>query len=92
MLTSTKNVFDELGDGYTLLSIGTQATSRDLWLHASKMAKVPLKIIHQEIGSDLDRYEASWVLVRPDQFVAWTCEEPEVTPSLINGLLEHLKG
>lgn len=92
ILTSTKNVFDELGDGYTLLSIGTHVKSHDLWLQASKIAKIPLKIIHQEIGSDLDRYEASWVLVRPDQFVAWTSDEPEVTPSMISGLLEHLKG
>jgi heme/copper-type cytochrome/quinol oxidase subunit 2 len=31
-------------------------------------------------GLGADRYEAKWVLVRPDDFVAWTSQEETVSP------------
>jgi heme/copper-type cytochrome/quinol oxidase subunit 2 len=31
-------------------------------------------------GQGAERYEAKWVLVRPDDFVAWTSQEETVSP------------
>jgi hypothetical protein len=92
MLTSATNLFEALGSGYSLLCVGTQASARDLWLQASDVEGIPLQIIHQDVGGEADRYEASWILVRPDQFVAWTSDVPEIDIHLIHTLLQHLKG
>jgi hypothetical protein len=66
------NVYDCLGEGYTLLSMGNDAASEDQWREAAEAAAIPLTVIHLDAGTQRDRYEASWALVRPDQFVAWT--------------------
>jgi hypothetical protein len=92
MLSSATNLFEELGSGYSLLCVGTQACVRHLWLQASEAEGMPLKIIHQDVGGEADRYEAAWILVRPDQFVVWTSEVPEIDIHQIHALLQHLKG
>lgn len=91
-LSSFTNLFEELGSGYSLLCVGTQASARDLWLQAADAEGVPLKMIHQDVGGEADRYEASWILVRPDQFVAWTSDVPDIDTHQIHALLQHLKG
>ena len=92
MLASATHLFEELGSAYSLLCVGTQASARDLWLQAADAEGVPLKLIHQDVGGEADRYEASWVLVRPDQFVAWTSDVPDIDIHHIHALLQHLKG
>lgn len=66
------NVYDFLGEGYSLISIGNAAASEQLWREMAEAASVPLALIHIETGTQADRYDVSWALVRPDQFVAWT--------------------
>jgi heme/copper-type cytochrome/quinol oxidase subunit 2 len=38
-------------------------------------------------GLGADRYEAKWVLVRPDDFVAWTSQEETVSPQTAASVL-----
>ncbi len=37
---------------------------------------LPLKIVRDTLADNRTAYEAKMILVRPDQFVAWTSNEP----------------
>lgn len=92
MLSSGRNIFEELGHGYTLLCVATDAAHRQIWAQAAKDAGIPLKIIHQEKGSQADRYEMAWVLVRPDQFIAWTSESVQTDAGEVRAVLHRVQG
>lgn len=92
MLSNGKNVFEMLGDGFTLLALGSGSTDTQVLIDAAATADVPLNVIHEHVGTQADRYEARWVLVRPDQFVAWVSEEPTITPALAHQLFKRMRG
>lgn len=92
MLGNAHNVFDLLGDGFTLLALGADSTDAQVLTDAAAAAGVPLKVIHEHAGSHADRYEARWILVRPDQFVAWVSEEQTIHPDLAHQLFKRLRG
>ena len=71
-LSSGRNVFEELSDGFTLLAFGAE----DRRLRRSKPPHVRavfrLKIVRDTYADELKDYGARLVLIRPDQYVAWT--------------------
>ena len=71
-LSSGRNVFEELGDGFALLTFGDSGA--DAFLRAGKALKIPLKVVADSCAGERARYEAAFVLVRPDQFVAWASD------------------
>jgi hypothetical protein len=73
-------VFDNLGADFTLLCIGTSQANARVFSEAAAALSVPLKMVALASGQGADRYEAKWVLVRPDDFVAWTSQEETVSP------------
>lgn len=91
-LASGENVFEVLGAGYTLLAFGTDDANRQVLVDAAQAAGVPLSVVHQAHGSEADRYEASWVLVRPDQFIAWVGESPQVNAKHAQALFQRIRG
>ncbi len=91
-LASGENVFEVLGAGYTLLAFGTDDANRQVLVDAAQAAGVPLNVVHQAYGSEADRYEASWVLVRPDQFIAWVGESPQVNAKQAQALFQRIRG
>jgi 4-hydroxyisophthalate hydroxylase len=72
VLPSGRNVFEELGDGFTLLVLGDDKATADAFAAAARSLGVPLQIVRDASDAGCSRYEAALVLVRPDQFVAWT--------------------
>jgi 2-polyprenyl-6-methoxyphenol hydroxylase-like FAD-dependent oxidoreductase len=92
MLPNGRNVFEVLGDGFTLIALGTDSTETQVLIDAAATAGVPLNVIQEKAGSEADRYEAHWILVRPDQFVAWVSEEPTINPTLAHELFKRLRG
>lgn len=76
MLDAGRNVFDELGPGFTLLDLGASREAVEAFRTAAADLSLPLVVVACPRGSEADRYEAALVLVRPDQFVAWTSREP----------------
>jgi 2-polyprenyl-6-methoxyphenol hydroxylase-like FAD-dependent oxidoreductase len=80
-LSSGRNVFDELGRGFTLIDLGAPAASADAFARAAERLSIPLALIRDTAADGRERYGASLILARPDQFVAWAsseaCDDPE---------------
>jgi 2-polyprenyl-6-methoxyphenol hydroxylase-like FAD-dependent oxidoreductase len=73
-LSSGRNVFEELGDGFTLFSFGTNDGALAEFERAAKAQRIPLKVVRDSRAGGRERYKASLVLTRPDQFVAWVSD------------------
>jgi len=79
-LSSGRNVFEELGDGLTLISLDADASISSAFATAAEAMRIPLKVIRDSRAGGRERYEAAHVLVRPDQFVAWAGNDRPVEP------------
>lgn len=77
-LSSGGNVFDRLGEGFVLLDlIGADAVAAEFG-DAAKRLGIPLTVVSDPHADLRAFYAADLVLVRPDQFVAWTSDGPGV--------------
>jgi len=70
-LASGENVFEILGEQFTLLAFDASAEDVQVVVNAARRQGMALTVRLESKGSEADRYQARWVLVRPDQFVAW---------------------
>jgi 2-polyprenyl-6-methoxyphenol hydroxylase-like FAD-dependent oxidoreductase len=84
LLSSGRNVYEELGDGFTLLAFDADETETAAFDTAARALSIPLKIV-RDSNDGIQRYGARLVLVRPDQFVAWAGNEaaPALDPERI---------
>ena len=72
--SSGKNIYDELGAGFTLLVMGGPTSAVEAFREAAVDLSLPLTIVMAHSGDQTARYAARLVLVRPDQFVAWAAD------------------
>lgn len=76
VLSSGRNVFEELGSGYTLLAFGADDSASRRVIGeleaAARAAKMPLKVVRDSYDCGREAYESKLTLVRPDQYVAWS--------------------
>jgi 4-hydroxyisophthalate hydroxylase len=72
LLSSGRNVFEELGPGFTLLAFGDQDEATRAFADAARARNVPLKIVRDTYAQGRTAYAAQLALVRPDQYVVWT--------------------
>jgi hypothetical protein len=82
-LSSGRNVFDELGDGFTLLALDRTDAEAAPFREAATRLGIPLTVIRDSRTGGRERYEASLVLVRPDQFVAWAGDESRCADMIV---------
>jgi 4-hydroxyisophthalate hydroxylase len=79
LLSSGRNVFEELGDGFTLFAFDRDETTAVAFAQAAKALHVPLKIVCDSFDQGRRAYEAKFILVRPDRYIAWTENSPRTT-------------
>jgi 4-hydroxyisophthalate hydroxylase len=89
VLSSGRNVFEELGHGFTLLAFDAGAVDMQEIEQAAVSLAVPLKVIADSYREGREAYGSRLILVRPDQFVAWT---GEAAPGDVLALLRKLSG
>lgn len=79
VLSSGANVYEKLGAGFTLLAIGAAPAAVQSFRDAAAALKIPLHLVEDAGTGETARYEAKLVLIRPDQFVAWTSRDAHIT-------------
>jgi 2-polyprenyl-6-methoxyphenol hydroxylase-like FAD-dependent oxidoreductase len=82
-LSSGRNVFEELGQGFTLLAFDAEPSDVAHVEQATARRKVPLKIIGDTRAGRRESYGCKLILVRPDQFIAWCGDEISDADALI---------
>ncbi len=92
LLSSGENVFEALGPGFTLLAIGVPQTTVDRFRQAAAEQNLPLTVCVAAPEGEVLRYDADLVLVRPDEFVAWTANTPEPGEADIRQVLGMIQG
>jgi hypothetical protein len=80
-LSCGKNVFEELGKGFTLIDLGAGGAAA-AFEQAASQSNVPLKVIRDVAADGREKYQSRLILVRPDQFIAWT-EDETPPPSVL---------
>lgn len=73
-LSCGANVYERLGEGFTLLAFGADAQCVEAFAAAAKRLGAPLRIVTDERAGEVADYGHGLVLVRPDQFVAFAGE------------------
>lgn len=89
VLSSGRNVYEALGTGFTLLAFGAPEASARAIADAAHSLSIPLTVIEDSFADGREAYEHRLVLVRPDQFVAWT---GDAAPSDSAALMRQVAG
>jgi 2-polyprenyl-6-methoxyphenol hydroxylase-like FAD-dependent oxidoreductase len=85
-LSNGRDVFAELGRGFTLLALDADPAG---FAAAAEVVRLPLTVVRDTRNGPLGRYGAGLVLVRPDQYVAWVSDE---APADAAGILRRVAG
>jgi 2-polyprenyl-6-methoxyphenol hydroxylase-like FAD-dependent oxidoreductase len=76
LLSSGRNIFEELGAGFTLLAFGDEDATAAAFAQAAQRLRVPLKVVRDSYDQGRREYKAKFILVRPDRYAAWVGNEP----------------
>ncbi|MFZ3359570.1 MAG: FAD-dependent monooxygenase [Xanthobacteraceae bacterium] len=83
LLSSGRNVFEELGADFTLLAFDGEDETAAAFEKAARLLGVPLKIVCDSYGDGRTAYEAKLILVRPDRYVAWAGDNVPGDPAAV---------
>jgi 2-polyprenyl-6-methoxyphenol hydroxylase-like FAD-dependent oxidoreductase len=83
------SLYDHFGSGFTLLQTSNDSEGVKRATDQARAMSIPLKVLTSPDARLQSRYEARFVLIRPDQHVAW---RGAVIPDDVAGLLRHVTG
>ena len=75
-LSSGRNVFEELGPEYTLVALTTDPRPGEAFEAAAREIGLPLRVLTDTFDGQRTAYRRRFILIRPDQYVAWTGDTP----------------
>jgi 4-hydroxyisophthalate hydroxylase len=76
VLSSGVSVFERLADGFTLIALGADREPAAAFQAAATDLEVPLHVVADTLDGPRAAYGQRFILVRPDQHVAWTGNDP----------------
>jgi len=75
-LSSGRDIFEELGRGYTLVALAEDPRQAAAAFQAAAgELRVPLRVLTDTFDGPRAAYKRRFILVRPDQYVAWAGDE-----------------
>jgi 4-hydroxyisophthalate hydroxylase len=84
VLSSGRNVFEQLGSGtFSLLALAGDPEGAEPVLAAAKALRVPLRLVADTAGGQRAAYGRRFILVRPDQHVAWAGDDLPADPAAV---------
>ncbi len=87
LLSSGRNVFEELGRDYTLIALTQDLAPVAAFEETARAMLMPLHVLADTFEGGRTAYGCQYILVRPDQHVAWAGNEPPADPA---GLLRRV--
>jgi hypothetical protein len=88
-LQDGRSLFDLFGPEWTLLALGPQPPPTGPFEAAARARGLDLRVVPLPDSTLHDLYEASLVLIRPDQIVAWRGEGVQQADALVAQVLGH---
>jgi 4-hydroxyisophthalate hydroxylase len=88
-LSSGRNVFQELGRGYTLIALTEDRRPAAAFRAAARALRIPLRVLVDTFKDERTAYGCRFILVRPDQYAAWAGND---LPSDLTTLLRKVVG
>lgn len=82
-LSSGRNVFEELGTGFTLLAFDAPEGAAQQFAQAAKAHNLPLKVLTDSFQGGREAYGRRLALVRPDQYVVWAGDAAPPDPAAV---------
>jgi len=82
-LSSGRNVFEELGRGYTLIALTGDRRPVAAFRTAAAALGIPLRVIVDTFAAERAAYGSRLILVRPDQHAAWTGNDLPADPATV---------
>jgi 2-polyprenyl-6-methoxyphenol hydroxylase-like FAD-dependent oxidoreductase len=93
LLSSGRNVFEELGEEFTLFAFDADDGAVPAFEKAAKTLNVPLKTVRDSYSDGRLAYEAKLILVRPDRYIAWTgMTAPDDAARVIGSAVGRVQG
>ena len=81
LLSSGRNVFEELGRDFTLIALSADQATVGALQEAAAGLLVPLRVVADTFEGSRTAYGSRYILVRPDQHVAWAGNQLPADPS-----------
>lgn len=82
-MASGRDVYDELGADFTLIDCGVAPATVAAFISAAASHHVPLKLVQEHSDAARKHYGASLILVRPDQFVAFSASDQGIDAATV---------
>ena len=88
-LSSGRDVFEELGPGYTLVALTEDRQPGRAFQAAAQELGLPMRVVTDTFEEPRTACKHRLILVRPDQYVAWTGDD---APASALGVLRRVAG